>query len=467
MLPDDFGSMPLSWASSNGHVEVVRLLLESGADIESPNRVGWTPLNAASYKGHFEVVSLLIENGADITIPSNDSWTPLNLASFNGHTGIVKLLLEQGANFEIPNDGGWTPANTACQHGYIEVVNLLLEYGANITNAANDGSTPLCLAASNGHNEMVKLILEKGVDIAVTDKIGEAALHYASENGHAEVARLLLDKGADLTIFSESGITPLHCASYGGHTEVTRLLLERDADLAAKDKVGITPIHYASIKGHAEVTKLLLEEGAKRELATKDEDMLPVSTPKDDHDAPPQYSSNNAGFRDRYGRTPLFYAAGQGHMESVNILISNDASVDATDCYRWTPLFLAVMNEQEEIVKRLITLSRIDANHKDGLGRTLSWWAARSETRGIIKMVHQWASEPCNDVEETIPIKERPKTDAGEFRPCDACMRNMISKIATYTCDLCGYLDICEECFNLGIRCLVSSHELTFNQPHG
>ncbi|KAJ5403714.1 hypothetical protein N7509_003585 [Penicillium cosmopolitanum] len=281
---------------------------------------------------------------------------------------------------------------------------------------------------------MVKLILEKGVDIAVPDKIGQAALHYAAENGHSEVARLLLEKGADLTIPSKSGITPLHFASYGGHTQVTRLLLERGADhLAAKDIVGITPLHYASVNGNAEVMKLLLEEGMERELATKHLDMLSLSMPYGGHDGPPRYSSNNAEFRDRYSRTPLFYAAGQGHIEAVDMLIA---------------------------------LSKIDANHKDGLGRTLSWWAAKSEIHRIIKMVHQWAKEPYDDVVEAIPTKERPKAESDKFRPCDACMRNIISNSATYTCDLCRYLDICQECFNLGIRCLDSSHELTFNQPH-
>ncbi|KAJ6000378.1 hypothetical protein N7481_000787 [Penicillium waksmanii] len=258
----------------------------------------------------------------------------------------------------------------------------------------------------------------------------------------------------------------MYFASYGGHTEVTRLILEGGADLAAKDKVGITSLHYVSVKGHAEVIKLLLEEGTERESATKDVDMLPLSTPYDGHDAPPRYSSNNAEIRDRYGRPPLFYAAGQGHIEVVDMLISNDASVDATDCYLWTPLFLAVMNEQEEIVKGLITLPKIDANHKYGLGRTLSWWAARSETHGIIKMVHQWAKEPYDDVVKTIPTKACPKTESGQFRPYNACMRNLISKSATYTCGLCGYLDICQECFNLDIQCLDSSHKLTSNQPH-
>ena len=55
---------------------------------------GWTPINTASSNGHIEVVKLLLEKGADITIASDSGWTPLNSASDNGHLAVVKLLLE-------------------------------------------------------------------------------------------------------------------------------------------------------------------------------------------------------------------------------------------------------------------------------------------------------------------------------------------------------------------------------------
>ncbi|KAH8598510.1 ankyrin repeat-containing domain protein, partial [Bisporella sp. PMI_857] len=58
----------------------------------------WTALNSASGNGRVDVVKLLLDNGADAAIPNKDGWTPLNSASKNGHIDVVKLLLDNGAD---------------------------------------------------------------------------------------------------------------------------------------------------------------------------------------------------------------------------------------------------------------------------------------------------------------------------------------------------------------------------------
>ncbi|KAK1991098.1 putative histone-lysine N-methyltransferase, H3 lysine-9 specific, partial [Colletotrichum falcatum] len=62
---------------SNGYLEVVKLLVDKGADVTVSNENGWTPLNAASSNGYLEVVKLLVDKGADITVPNDNGWTPL------------------------------------------------------------------------------------------------------------------------------------------------------------------------------------------------------------------------------------------------------------------------------------------------------------------------------------------------------------------------------------------------------
>ena len=98
--------MPLFGASADGHVEVVRLLLEKGANINTAKVTssGWMPLSGASANGHVEVVRLLLEKGADIDTADEDGQTPLSWAAEKGHAAVVTLLQQyKGANTTTAN----------------------------------------------------------------------------------------------------------------------------------------------------------------------------------------------------------------------------------------------------------------------------------------------------------------------------------------------------------------------------
>jgi ankyrin repeat protein len=135
--------------------------------------------NYASKNGHTDIVKLLIENGADIH--AIDDYA-LIYASENGHTDIVNLLIENGADIHAKDDYAliW-----ASKKGYIEIVKLLIENGANI-HAKDDYA--LRWASENGHTDIVKLLIKSGADIHAKD---DYALIWASANGHTDIAKLL------------------------------------------------------------------------------------------------------------------------------------------------------------------------------------------------------------------------------------------------------------------------------------
>jgi ankyrin repeat protein len=124
------GTTPLHHASSIGNTEVVKLLIEKGADINVKNNFGSTPLHYASNEGNTEVVKLLIDNGADINVKDRADTTPLHKASFKGHTEVVNLLIENGADIHVKDNSGDTPLKVANEYGRTEVVHLLFEKGA-------------------------------------------------------------------------------------------------------------------------------------------------------------------------------------------------------------------------------------------------------------------------------------------------------------------------------------------------
>jgi ankyrin repeat protein len=113
---DNRRDTPLILAADNGHVEVVRVLLEGGADVQRSNFRTSVALHRASSHGHLDVCRLLLDWGANVNTvggPGSQKDTALHNAAEWGHLPVVKLLVERGANVTLKNALGWTAAEEA------------------------------------------------------------------------------------------------------------------------------------------------------------------------------------------------------------------------------------------------------------------------------------------------------------------------------------------------------------------
>ena len=146
--PNGENGLPLFWAAREGHTQVVRLLLQAGANPD-PNAKGYA-LFWAAREGHTQVVRLLLEAGVE---PQSDGF-PLLLASENGHISIVRLLLQAGADPCNPRNA-YLSLSWAAENGHSEVVHMLLEKGAHPN---MDDGRPLLNATMNGHGDIVRLL---------------------------------------------------------------------------------------------------------------------------------------------------------------------------------------------------------------------------------------------------------------------------------------------------------------------
>jgi ankyrin repeat protein len=213
---DNKGETPLVVAAEHGQLEVARLLVQRGANINAPVRF-WrrTALHYAARAGHVWVASCLLDIGAETN--SRDNWrmTPLMLACENGHMGVVRMLVmhtraQSGAQgLEQRDLNGKTALRCAAQEGHGEVVAFLLCNGAQASTRDNDNVTPLMSACDDGHLDVVRMLVQHtgwgGLD--ARDEIhGWTALHRAAFWGRAEVVRFLL-AGADPTITDNKGRT--------------------------------------------------------------------------------------------------------------------------------------------------------------------------------------------------------------------------------------------------------------------
>ncbi|KAK6329625.1 hypothetical protein TWF730_006173 [Orbilia blumenaviensis] len=251
-------------AADKGHEEIVKLLLNKGADLEAKRNDGCTPLYAAAERGHEKIVKLLLSKNADLEAKRFDICTPLHTAVRYGHEEVVKLLLNKGADLEAKEYDDNTPLHTAVEQGHEEVVKLLLNKNADLEAKRWDGNTPLHAAVERGNEKVVKMLIEKGADIKGIDSFGRTPLWIATRCGHERVIKMLLEKGADIETRDENGRTPLWIAAKRGREDIVRLLVGKGADIEAGNKDGHAPLWIAAERGHERITKLLVEKGANR-----------------------------------------------------------------------------------------------------------------------------------------------------------------------------------------------------------
>ena len=138
--------------SSNFPPFFFQVLLAMRANVEDRGMKGdCTPLMEAASSGHLEIVKLLISHGADVNAQSSSGNTPLMYACASGHAEVVRALLEAEANVEDHNENGHTPLMEAASAGHVEVAKILLEFGAGINTHSNEfKESALTLACYKG-----------------------------------------------------------------------------------------------------------------------------------------------------------------------------------------------------------------------------------------------------------------------------------------------------------------------------
>jgi len=194
-------------------------------DTEMRSSDGLTPLLQACHEGHLEVVKCLIDHGCNLQATCRYGYTALHIASLNNHREIVELLLSlQVIHIDQKGDEGMTALHLACRKGNLEVVRLLLDYNTNIEASTRHGITALHLAAKRGYASIVELLLKNGARINALCKESNTALHYACKYSHVDAAAVLLKYDADLEIESKERLTPRRIAADKGPEELVQLL---------------------------------------------------------------------------------------------------------------------------------------------------------------------------------------------------------------------------------------------------
>ncbi|XP_070689060.1 CARD- and ANK-domain containing inflammasome adapter protein [Pempheris klunzingeri] len=312
---------------------VVTVLIDSGANVNMPDKQGYTPLLLSAELGHTEVFRVLVAKQAKLDATLSNLSSALHLAVHSGSVPIAQTLLEKGLDPNITGPKVQTPLHLAAQYNSQELVDLLLRFEAQVNAVAQDGLTPLHIASQQGHAGTVIQLLQGKADQGIRDRLGRTALHWAvSSQGASRVVDLLLSAKANPNTSDNEKKTALHLAAMEGNVDAVTSLLSQKAKGGAKDMDGSTALHYAAAGGHTSVVSALLQ-------------LL-----------------NNKGIEERnaWRKTPLHVAAEKGHDSVAAQLLEAGAKINSTDHSKDTPLHCAARGGHQEVVMRLVNWGRAE-----------------------------------------------------------------------------------------------------------
>ncbi|TMW58765.1 hypothetical protein Poli38472_006910 [Pythium oligandrum] len=269
-------------------------------------------------------------------------------------------------NLNYHNSDGWTPLMIATRHNHKDIVAFLIHSGADVEARGIDSPTALCVAAGNGHLKIVQLLVDSGAAIDRAMAEGLTPLLSASAQGHADVVLSLVERGAALDHQSGTLETALHLAVRAKQIDVIKTLVQGGASVRVRDNNLSTPVMVACKEANVAALTAIFEalkaEGEQDTIT----DVLEVRTFDD--------------------RTPLIWAAGEGLLAVVRVLLNYGALLEGKDDTHSTALTNAVKKKQVKIAKYLVE-QRANINHADLQGDTPLIVAASTGSMAAMKLL--------------------------------------------------------------------------------
>jgi ankyrin repeat protein len=267
----------------------------------------------------------------------------------------VRTLLSQKLDPNAPGRDGTPPLLWMVRVDDVEMARALVKAGADVKLANRQGLTPVALAAANGSAAMLKVLLDAGGDANAPDPANETPLMAASRSGSLDAVRVLIEHGATVEAKDpQFEQTALMVAVRENHLPVIKLLVELGANVNARTRIGITPpfILPNSVPGFGHGIGIV--RGGSPDRGRR------APTPG--------------------GMTPVQYAARDGRLDTLKVLVAAGADINQVEANGITPLITAISNNHPEAATFLIEQGA-DIKKTDWYGRTALFTAV--ETRNM------------------------------------------------------------------------------------
>ncbi len=330
---DSYGNTVLHVAvKERAATPYIEYLLESGADINTQNKVGDSPLYIAVDKNFKDIGELLLAQNADVFATNAKNFSPLHIALQRG--GATREWVIVSSVIEATDSTGNTPLHYAALWQFNESINYLLQKGAHINERNANGETALFTAVQAESPTTIAILINSGIDSEIRDFLGNTALHASARWGSEKAAVALIQNGANINAQNVAGKTPLAEALRIGALDMALLYLDNGANCNIPDSLGKTALIDAIQVKNLNGVQLLLEYNA---LTT---------------------------VQDMYGRNAYHEAVLSGEIALINLIASTGANPFARDFFGETPFSLS-LNASPEIIQAVLGMQK-DIMDSDG-----------------------------------------------------------------------------------------------------
>lgn len=334
-------------------------------------------LHVAAESNHPQLIKVLLDHGADINAKTSKGETALHLAAAAGNVEVAKKLIYSGLPIDSIDDNGSIPLHYAIRNNRRSIILLLTNLPKSLTSRLNHGLTSnpslLHYAVIKNDEEFFNLALKNsGVDLNARTKDGETPLHFAIIYNRLKLIYELVKRGADVNAQSSNGETPLHFAAALGQAHSVEFLLRQSADVNGFTTSGSTPLHYALDRDRCND----IVGGYNRPLSLLD-------------DLKPRFTIiktllNNqavANFRDHSGKTPLHYAMAMNvssknnikyRIDTIRCLVNHGADINSLCKKNFTPMFYGFDTMDEKMLWWLIRRGANVTNNHNNIDSFLS-----------------------------------------------------------------------------------------------
>uniref|UniRef100_A0A8C6J6L8 Transient receptor potential cation channel subfamily A member 1 n=1 Tax=Melopsittacus undulatus TaxID=13146 RepID=A0A8C6J6L8_MELUD len=380
--PNKTGCMPIHAAAFSGAKTCMEILLKKGEElghsakthINFTNNGKCSPLHLAVQSGDLEMIKMCIEFGAQIDLKQNEKCTALHFAATQGATEIVKLMMSSYAGEESIIDAvdgnKETLLHRTALFDHYELAEYLISMGANIDSVDIEGRSPLLLATSCASWKIVNLLLSKGANVSLKDHLGRNFLHLTvlQPGGlqHLNEKFLQMEHIKNLVVDEDNeGCTPLHYACRQGVTLSVNNLLSLNVSIYSKSRDKKSPLHFAASYGRINTCQRLIRD-------MKDTRLL------------------NEG--DKKGMTPLHLAAQNGHEKVVQFLLKRGA-LFLCDYKGWTALHHAAFGGYTRTMQIILDTNVKCTDRVDEEGNTALHLAAREGHAKAVRLLLDYGAK--------------------------------------------------------------------------